>query len=632
MRWTYIIPRLIIVGLLWGFLAYAVDPLLLYSTVQLFQSVTGAKVDVSDLHTTYFPPSLTIHSMALASAGRSGRNMVEFDELHVRLESHSLSRRRFVIEDGHIDGLRFDTRRGDDGQLEFNDDPGETEPSWVSEKLTELGDEWLSGLEEQIKSQLDPNSLETYRVGTAVYKKWDVRFEELVAQAKKLEPRARALRQDFDDAKKGDTFQQIERYLTVAQDAEFLVRDAQIFRNELTGIVPEVRADFQLLNDARMRDQAKVKHTLALLKPDSRRISQALLGQTMYLRLQEILTWVETVRDYQTGLREQIQPPRGSGRDFDFRAAHPAPDFLLKNLRMTGTVSVSRESVPFRAMLSDVTEDPSLLGRPCVLSLIAAGSRPLQLKVTYDATQETPVTEILADFEDTNSIPLRAGNPGKACLQAVLNDVTWRSQLVIVENRLQGHLELDSTLDQLAFAADEDVRPEIIEAANDVFASLQTLNATVQISGTLRKPEIDLYSDVGEQVASGVKVAFTHQLNVAKEKLMAEVAEFSDEQFQTLRNRFAAEYGQLERDNKELIAKASEVQTLVAGLRSGNMDARSLVKQVSSSSMIKDKDRQKINSAMEKADSALSRQLPGSFRSLLQTQPKLPSTDLKSKP
>ena len=102
MRWTYIIPRLIMIGLLWGFLAYAVDPLLRYSTVQSIQSVTGAKVDVAKLHTTYFAPSLTIQSMALAAADRPGKNMVEFDDLHVRLESHSLSRRRFVIEDGHI--------------------------------------------------------------------------------------------------------------------------------------------------------------------------------------------------------------------------------------------------------------------------------------------------------------------------------------------------------------------------------------------------------------------------------------------------------------------------------------------------------------------------------------------------
>ena len=118
------------------------------------------------------------------------------------------------------------------------------------------------------------------------------------------------------------------------------------------------------------------------------------------------------------------------------------------------------------------------------------------------------------------------------------------------------------------------------------------------------------------------------------------------------------------RDNAELIEKAAEVRTLVASLRSGKMGARSLVKQVSSSSLIKDRDREKVNRSMEKVDSILSGQLPGdlqhkiptlrgnlplqpgllpdysgnlplqsgSFRSLLPPRPKSPSTDLKLKP
>ena len=209
MRWTYIIPRLTIVGMLWGFLTYGVDPLLGYLTVQSFQSVTGAKVEVRNLKTTYFPPSITIQGMAFAGAGRNGMNMAEFEEMRVKLEPHSLSRRRFVIEDGYIDGLRFDTQRSDDGQLESDDRPVDPTPSWITDKLTELGDEWLSGMEEQIRSQLDPNSLETYRVGTDVYEKWDVRFDDLAVKVKELEPRARVLKVNFENALKGDALLQI---------------------------------------------------------------------------------------------------------------------------------------------------------------------------------------------------------------------------------------------------------------------------------------------------------------------------------------------------------------------------------------------------------------------------------------
>lgn len=634
MRWTYIIPRLIIVGLLWGFLTYGVDPLLRYSTVTTFQSMTGAKVDVAVLTSTYFPPSFTIRGMAFASPSRQGKNIVEFDELHAKLEPHALSRRRFVIEDGHLDGLRFDTRRSDDGQLEITETTEETDPSWISEKLTDLGDEWLSNLEEQIRSQLDPNSLETYRVGTSVYDKWDLRFDELVARAKALEPRAKSLRTDFDAAKKGDTIQQIEQYLAVAQEAEQLVRDAQHFRQDLTGIVPEVRTDFQLLNEARLRDQEKVKHTLALLKPDARRIAESLLGETMYLRVQETLSWVELIREYQNGLHEQIQPPRRAGRDFEFWAAHRSPDFLLKNLRLTGTISVSKEAVPFHALLTDVTEDPVLLGRPCVLSLAADGSRPMRLKVTYDATTATPLTEMIAELRDTNSIPLHAGKPGKACLRAVLNQVSWQSRLILAGNQVDGQLVLDSQLDQLSFSANDDVRPEIVEIANQAFGNLKRLNATVSVAGKLTSPSVEINSDIGEQIASGVKVAFSQQLAVAKVRLSEEVNEYADEHIQTLKNRFAADYDRLVRENAELIEKASEVTTLVANIRSGNLNAASLARQVSNSRLINEKDREKINQSMEKAEGMLREGvIPAGIQKKLPGLPgnvPLPSGSLKS--
>ena len=262
---------------------------------------------------------------------------------------------------GHLDGLRFDTKRNDDGQLEKSPEPVSEEPSWMSEKLTELGTEWLTNLTEQVKSQLDPNVLETYRTGTEVYEKWDDRFVDMTTRAKALKPKVDRLQSQFRKAKEGDTLQQIEQYLQVSQRAEEIILEVQDFREELKGIVPEVRSDFQLLNEARERDQEKVKHTLALLKPDPRRISQALLGKPMYAQLQQVLTWIEAAREYQKDLHDQVQPPRSAGRDFEFLDRNPGPDFLMKKLSLSGMISVNQESVPFKAMITDVTEDPRLL-------------------------------------------------------------------------------------------------------------------------------------------------------------------------------------------------------------------------------------------------------------------------------
>ena len=611
MRWTYLISRLLIVGSVWAFIAFGMDPLLRYSSIQALQTATGARADLGELKTSFFPPSVTVSNVALASARRPGWNLVEFKEMHMGLESSSLSRRRFVVEEGRLDGLRFDTPRSDDGQLDFDPEPVSEEPSWMSEKLTELGSEWLTNITEQVKSQLDPNTLETYRLGTEVYEKWDERFVEMTDRAKAMKPRVDQLREQFKRAKEGDTLQQIEQYLQVSQKAEEIIIEVQGFRDEIKDIVPEVRDDFQTLNAARERDQEKVKHTLSLLKPDARRISQALLGKTMYRQILEVLTWIEFARDYQRDLKEQVQPPRSAGRDFEFVMRDPAPDFLMKKLSLTGIVSINKEQVPFKAMLTDVTEDPKLLGRPCVMRLAAEGSRPLQMKVTYDATGETTRAEMLVDYRDTNPLPLVAGKSEKASVHATLSDLAWTTRLALIEDAIEGNIDLKSNVENLNFQASDDVRSEITEAANDAFAGIRVLNASVKLGGTLRDPEIDLQSDVGEQVALGVQTAFTNQLDKAKERLISEVNSYASDQIEKLKERFTGEYDKLRDDNKELLAQINEVREIVATLQSGKLDTKTIIRQVKNSKLIPQKDQEKISHVMDEIDNTLQgRSLP----------------------
>jgi uncharacterized protein (TIGR03545 family) len=611
MRWTYLISRLLIVGSVWAFIAFGMDPLLRYSSIQALQTATGARADLGELKTSFFPPSVTVSNVALASARRPGWNLVEFKEMHMGLESSSLSRRRFVVEEGRLDGLRFDTPRSDDGQLDFDPEPVSEEPSWMSEKLTELGSEWLTSITEQVKSQLDPNTLETYRLGTEVYEKWDERFVEMTDRAEAMKPRVDQLREQFKRAKEGDTLQQIEQYLQVSQKAEEIIIEVQGFRDEIKDIVPEVRDDFQTLNAARERDQEKVKHTLSLLKPDARRISQALLGKTMYRQIQEVLTWIEFARDYQRDLKEQVQPPRSAGRDFEFVMRDPAPDFLMKKLSLTGIVSINKEQVPFKAMLTDVTEDPKLLGRPCIMRLAAEGSRPLQMKVTYDATGETTRAEMLVDYRDTNPLPLVAGKSEKASVHATLSDLAWTTRLALIEDAIEGNIDLKSNVENLNFQASDDVRSEITEAANDAFAGIRVLNASVKLGGTLRDPEIDLQSDVGEQVALGVQTAFTNQLDKAKERLISEVNSYASDQIEKLKERFTGEYDKLRDDNKELLAQINEVREIVATLQSGKLDTKTIIRQVKNSKLIPQKDQEKISRVMDEIDNTLQgRSLP----------------------
>ncbi len=610
MRWKWIVPRLLIVFSVWAFIHWGMDPLLRWTAVSALQSVTGARVDIRRVVTTFFPPSVDIQQTAVASARRRGRNLFEFDRMSLQLEERSLSQRRFVVSDGRIENLQFDTWRSDDGQLEKPAKPVVEEPSWASEKLRELGDEWLTQLSEQARAQLDPNTLETWRLGSQVYEKWDVRFTDLSERAKALEPRVRLLSEQFKQAKTGNTVDQIENYLEVAREADLVLQDARKLQNDLKQMAPEVRTDFDSINQARMHDQQMIQQKIALLKPDGRRISQALLGRDVYLRVQEMLTWFELFRSYQSELTQQVQPPRNPGRTWPVLPVSPGPAFHARKLSLSGKMSIDRDLVPWQAVLSDITSDPQLLGKPAVLEASAAGPRPLQLKYTVDATTPVMRSELTAELRDPQGFALAAGRRQKARFEAGLSNLTWSAQVALNGDQMSGFVQLLSDIDGLCFEASEDVRPEIMEAANEALHDIRSLDVVMALTGTLQKPDIVLSTELGDQIASGIQTAVRHQLDKARTRLLEEADRQATAQLAKLRTRFGEEYSRLAKENEQLITQVQEVTRLVAALRSGKVDPQAVIRQVSNSKLLKEKDRESVQRIMNGVNGVMQGQLP----------------------
>ncbi len=614
MRWSYIIPRLIIVALVWAFVTWGKDPLLHYSMVRSLQAVTGAKADIAQVQTQLFPPRMTVDRVALASASAPGTNIIQFDQLEFRLAGDPLLRRQFVVEEGRLTGVRFHTTRQDDGQLEVipEDDAEGSEPSWMQEKLKQAGEEWLANLLDQTKAQLDPDRLETYRTGREVYAKWDVRFQDLTDRARLLKPRFEQLRSQFEDARRGDPLQMIERYLQIAQRAEQLTRDAQQIRDELTGISPEVKSDFARLDQARKNDQEMVKHSIALLKPDARRVTESLIGEQMYLQLQQLLSWIQLAQQYQTELAEQAHPPRPAGRDFEFPLLNPTPDFHLQKMLISGEVEIDGRLVPFEAELSDVTEDAPLLGRPCVFRLHTTSQSPLEIHVTYDARTQLPVTQIIASYKDPNGRILASGKPDKAALSARLSDVSWGVNLTVVDQQIGGAVQLQSQLSDAVFTARDSIRPELLSAARDAIGAIQQVGATLSLGGTLLKPSMQLESDLGQQIVDGVQLAFTQQLTQARDRLLNDVNTYASDQVSKLTTKFGSEYQKLKSENADLIAQVEEVRTIAVALRSGKLDANTVLRTVSDSKFVNDKQKRQVDQAMQDVNAVMNGGLPAS--------------------
>lgn len=606
MRWGYLIPRLIIVGIIWAFFVFGFDPMLHYSATETLQSITGAKADIDELTTGFFPPRAGVRRVALASADKPGTNLLEFDDMQLSLAGAPLLRRSYVVDEAKVTGVRFGTSRTDNGQLERepDDEPsGPTIPPWLSDKVKDMGDEWLEDFTEQAKAQIDPNRLETYRVGNEVYAKWDTRFKDINVQIKSTQEQLKSLEQQIKDAKNGETLDQIQKYIQVASQADLLIRQSRTLANQFKTSVPaEVRNDFARLDQAQKNDRENVAHTIRMLKPDSRRISESLIGEEMYLQLQQMLTWVEFLRGSINNVKGPPEAERLRGRDFEFAILNPTPKLLCRKMLIDGELMLSHVPTPFQAVLTDVTSDPKLHGRPALLQVTTAGEMPVHLVIRHDATQAVATTDLAADYTDQKEQQLSAGKAGGDRLVASLKNMHWKARLSLVENQITGQIDVSSEFGNSDFQTKSPYATALAGVTQDTLASISTVNATITLNGSVLRPKVTMTSDLGEKIAAGFETAFAANLPQMKQQAMALVTNYALEQKQTLATKLGKPYQDITADYAKLVKSLDEVRAIAQNFRSGQVDPNAIFKQVSQTGVLKDKDQQKANKYMGTAN------------------------------
>ncbi len=582
MRWSYFFPRLLIVALVWGFLAFGMDPLLRDSVVSQLQSATGAKADVDNVTTTLFPPSLTINHVALANARQQGTNIAEFDELHLNLDPYSLSKREFVVVDGSMRGLRFGPAITDVCSMEYTPALATfsremTKPSGATVR------DILGGVTRKGQSQLDFNQLQTFHTGAGLYEKWHRRSKELTTRAKSISTNVRRLEIQFRKAEAGNAVQQIEQYFQLSHRADMAATEVQEFDAELRRVRQGIQSDFQLLEDGRTRDQENIRQRLAESKPDPRRISQALLEDSMQAQLHRGVILIMAAEKYRKQLLEQGSQVQNDGHDFQFHSATTSSGLTIRKMTVTGTWSLDQEQVPFIATVTDLSKDPGETGRPCVIEIAAKTDQTFRLRLVNHSADNPPKVELLVDHYETNPLSVLVGDPSGDCVRAALRDLHWRTQFTISNDQITGSIGLESQVESLHLQTANIADSRCVESANEAFSNVTVLNATGTLSGLTGNPVIAIESVSGEQIASEIQRAFGERLRETESRLLAEIDTCASDQMVKLNTGFKAEIDTIVAENQALLHQVNTIRASFASLQSPEIGAASPIQRVNGS-------------------------------------------------
>lgn len=560
-RWSYIITRGLVVGMVWAFFTYAFDPILRQGAIVAGQQAAGAKVDLESLTTGFFPPRVVVSNVAVANADAPDTNLVEFAELRGNVSGMALMRGSYVIDEATVAGLSWNTQRAESGKLDdVSEEEAAEEPDEGESKLGELGKQWADDLFGRAKLEYDPRNLETVRLADQLEDEWKRDFDDLEVRAKNIETQYKQLKDLIKAAKGGNPLKKLEQYRRVAENGERLLGQVRTTHNDLQGLIPKANKDVQALDAARERDQIRIRQKIQNLTLNGDELSEFLLGPTLHNRLDQALSWIRWADDRAEVFSSGPKPQRSRGEDILFPIPNEHPKYLVRLINVSGQGEVGGQDLAIEGTISNVTSDPKKLGKPTVVRMSGRGEADVEMKAVLDRTGEQRINDLDLESLLSSTTEMKLGDNDSLIIEARAESTRWHVQLKTVGDQLQGRIILSQQPATLT--------PRLPEKADDalqriVAASMQNIDrieATVDLSGTIRKPRLDLSTNLGPIISEGIQRGLGQEISAQSDVLVAKFnADFSERRgslTKMFNGRFAGLDTLLRKD-------ASELQNLI---------------------------------------------------------------------
>lgn len=344
------------------------------------EGVFAARAEVTGLELRLLAGELSFERLVVADRDAPMRNLFELGWTQAALDTPSLLRRRFVVENVETRDLEWNTARSSSGALEPRGERADREGPGVLARTasTVLGRLDAGALLEQEAAALSsPGRVEAVS-------------RELAALGPRWAEQVAGNRRDLQ-AVAG----RIEALRGIDVGAIGTLREAQGLAAELRELVPEVRR----LEEDLSAVEGSLKGDLAAAEAMRREAERAIEADVAFLRsrldlsgggLKELATSVSAraleqllggmyrhvlrVRDYARALGEgqrrqrKDRPLRRAGRDIAF-PAEQLPRFVLRRL------ALSMADPPTAGSIRDLSSDPDLLGRPVVFDFSRSEAR-----------------------------------------------------------------------------------------------------------------------------------------------------------------------------------------------------------------------------------------------------------------
>ena len=559
-RWRAVGPLLLLLAIGAVLVGVFAEPVAKDTTEEVSTELLGTQVDVGALDLIVKQASVRLRALQIADPFEPTRNLVEADDILLKLNPEALAEKKIVIERLSLQGMRFGTARKRSAKPVKGDGfaPAALRAvrQWARQFDVPLLQ--LTPIDTLKQLVLNPAQLGTVQAAHGLAARTDSTKQALEQGFKQLDVKttvdsARALadRLAATDPKKLG----LDGTRQAIQSAQQSLQELDQAKQRVEGLTRQVAEGVQLLetgvrglDEARRKDYALARSLLQLPSFSSPEIGNAFFGKVSVDRFQQALYWAELARHYlPPGLlpREDAGPTRlrAAGTTVRFPKERNWPAFLLQVGQIDFTIDENAGPLrgAYRASVQGLTSTPALYGKPMVLtaSRSAAGSSIAGIDVGAVIDHVSPTVR------DSLSARLRGvklpafdipGLPYRVAPGTGAGSLTFAMR----GDRLAGRWTIGSR--EVAWALDSTGRTlnTLEQLVWRVVSGLKELDVTAEIGGTLRSPRLSVASNLDQAIAARLTAVVGEEVAKAEKLARAKVDSIVTDQVEPVKQKVAA--------------------------------------------------------------------------------------------
>jgi uncharacterized protein (TIGR03545 family) len=581
-RWKAIGPLLLLFCIL-GVLAWIfAEPVARETTEEASSELLGTQVDLGKLDLLPRQASVDLRALQIADPFVLTRNLIEADEIRLKLNPAALAEKKIVIEHLNLRGMRFGTRRKTPARPPsgkgFAPQVYRAVQQWANQFNVPLLS--LTPIDTIRQLVLDPTQLTTIKQAQTVLARTDSTRKALEQGFQQLNigptvDSARALVQRLSatDPKKlglDGTRQAIQSVQQTLREVEAAKKRVEVLERSTRTAVDFLGQGVQLVNQATQQDFAFAKSLLKLPTFSAPEIGNAFFGKVSIERFKQAVYWAELVQKYMPpGLLPRPRPGpqrlRAAGSTIEFPKAREFPSFLLErgsiDFAIGGTGAVRGA---YAATVQGLTSTPALYGRPARISARrrAAGSGIASIDIdavinhitsrTHDSV-EARLGGIKLPTFDLPGVPFRVA-PGLGSSQLAFS---------MRGSQLFGRWAIRSN--QVSWIADSAGHPlnDLERLVWRVMSGLNDLDVVAELRGSLSSPKLSVSSNLDKAISQRLKAVIGEEVARAERMVRAKVDSLVADKVEPVKRQVAAVQAEA---NQRIQAERQRVDKVEADL------------------------------------------------------------------